>query len=467
MSDPASWESQGSFDRAAMLEAVSAPGAYPRPQRSLIYSDSSDSSGDEEGIETEPAGVYGARRRADHAKLRYAVREITYAEAEARCGDAFACLVGVHARGRLDDGAFGRSADFVLDAWEAVMTLRSRRQLASMARRWASFVARRASVLEHTAEYMAERFLLRRMFGAWARPPVAPAEPVAPLCDVCGHHHHQGERCEVCGHIGKYDQARDGLCAHARGCVGSLGWPWGDTCDEAWAMRQRWHSTETSRPQKAARRLQRAFAAALLHEAIRRRLCNWLQIIRRQAAQRLQRAFRRRHRNGGVEHVTPPHAEPQRRCSGTTRAAPPSRAHRRLFGTPPSTPPPPPTFAYPPLDAWPPYMPLPPQPAPPQPPPPLHPPPAPLSPAQSWRDCAAVSDEQVLRYLSRSAVTAAPRVPDPRISRRLPDPLSGPVGPILPASQSAPERTPGQQKLAAKNLARRARRDLARGGGAS
>ena len=227
------------------------------------------------------------------------------------------------------------------------------------------------------------------------------------------------------------------------------------TPERAELVEEHLQCSQQAEQQRAARRLQKAsrrFTSAA---------------IRSRAAQRLQRAFRRRHRNGGVEHVTPPHAEPQRRCSGTTRAAPPSRAHRRLFGTPPSTPPPPPTFAYPPLDAWPPYMPLPPQPAPPQPPPPLHPPPAPLSPARSWRDCAAVSDEQVLRNLSRSAVTAAPRVPDPRISRRLPDPLSGPIGPILPASQSAPERTPGQQKLAAKNLARRARRDLARGGGAS
>ena len=31
-----------------------------------------------------------------------------------------------------------------------------------------------------------------------------------PLCDVCEHHHHQGERCAECGHVGVYDPVRDG-----------------------------------------------------------------------------------------------------------------------------------------------------------------------------------------------------------------------------------------------------------------
>ena len=48
--------------------------------------------------------------------------------------------------------------------------------------------------------------------GATESKPLCEVTPcgVTPLCDVCEHHHHQGERCAECGHVGVYDPVRDG-----------------------------------------------------------------------------------------------------------------------------------------------------------------------------------------------------------------------------------------------------------------
>ena len=75
----------------------------------------------------------------------------------------------------------------------------------------------------------------------------------APWCDVCGHFHHVGVKCAVCGHLGAYDPVRDGRVA--------LRWPGGCDCHtQCWLARLRPSRIACSkRKAQAAQRLQAVF----------------------------------------------------------------------------------------------------------------------------------------------------------------------------------------------------------------